>query len=525
MAPSLTITVYGGVAGSDAVTGEIGGNKILVETSEPRTWFLDFGMGFGRAGRFFDEFLQPRSACGLRDFLRLGLIPPLEGVYRDDLCANEPDLWDRYRQHPHYRRLEHLDGVLLSHAHQDHNGYVGFLKREIPLYTGLMTALIGKGMQDLGGSGEFSYLAPKELTDEGTLKGITGVRHSRPHYICETDENATRALGSLRAFFATHPGAKTKFDPAPLEIADLGSLGIRFFRVDHSIPGSGAFAIHTPIGWIGYSGDLRRHGHSGERTEKFARELAALKPVLLIVEGTRLDETAATQEPAVHQAAREVVRREKGLVIADFSPRNIERLRTFWDIARELGRRFVVTTKDAYLLQQMNVIDSKIPSPAADGLAILRVPRGSRRDQWEKELLETFDKHVTDAAEIKRSPSQYLLSLSYWDIGALIDIDPQRGTYIYSASEAYDEEQKFDHQRLENWLDYFRLAKVGGLPGAEQGPFHASGHIDGPGMEWVIETINPLRILPVHTQKLSWFESRWPDKVVHARYREPVRFD
>jgi mRNA degradation ribonuclease J1/J2 len=33
-------------------------------------------------------------------------------------------------------------------------------------------------------------------------------------------------------------------------------------------------------------------------------------------------------------------------VIADYSARNIERLRTFWDIAREVGRKFVVTTKD-----------------------------------------------------------------------------------------------------------------------------------------------------------------------------------
>lgn len=523
MAPSLTITVYGGVAGSDAASGEIGGNKILVETGE-RTWFLDFGMGFGRAGRFFDEFLQPRGACGLRDYLRLGLIPPLEGIYRDDLCAHEPGLWDRYRRQPHYRRIEHLDGVLLSHAHQDHNGYVGFLKRETALYTGLMTALIGKGMQDLGGAGEFCYVAPKQVTEEGTLRGVSAVRQGRPHYICETDDHAASALGDLRAFFARHPGPKTVFESAALEIADVDRLGIRFFRVDHSIPGSGAFAIHTPIGWIGYSGDLRRHGHSRWRTEKFATELAALKPVLLIVEGTRLDDNAATEEPAVHDAAREVVRREKGLVIADFSARNIERLRTFWDIARELGRRFVVTTKDAYLLQQMHLIDPKIPSPDEDGLAILRVPRGSRREQWERDVLETFGGHVTDAAGIKRSPSGYLLSLSYWDIGALIDIEPESGTFIYSASEAYDEEQKFDHQRLENWLDYFKLTTVGGLPGAEQGPFHASGHIDGPGMEWVIETINPGRILPVHTQRLNWFEARWPERVMKAGYGEAMRF-
>jgi mRNA degradation ribonuclease J1/J2 len=39
-------------------------------------------------------------------------------------------------------------------------------------------------------------------------------------------------------------------------------------------------------------------------------------------------------------------------VIADYSARNIERLRTFWDIAREVGRKFVVTTKDGRLVRR-----------------------------------------------------------------------------------------------------------------------------------------------------------------------------
>jgi ribonuclease J len=520
---ALTITVYGGAGGHDPATGEIGGNKILLETGD-RTFFLDFGTRFGLTGYFFDEFLQPRSAVGLRDFLRLGLIPPIEGIYRDDLSAHEPDLWERYRRHPAYRRVEHLDGVLLSHAHQDHNGSIGFLKPDVPVFTGLMTALIGKGMQDLG-SGEFSYVAPREPTGEGTLKGVTGVRLGRPHFICETEEEIFRALDQLRGFFASHPGTRTRFDAAPIKTADLPGLGLRFFRVDHSIPGAGAFAIRTPIGWIGYSGDLRRHGFSRVRTERFARELAELKPALLIVEGTKLQDQPATEEPAVHEAARDAVRRERGLVIADFSARNIERLRTFRDIARELGRRLVVTTKDAYLLQHMHVIDPHIPAPDEDGLAIFRTPRGSSREQWEREVLERFAAHVTDAVAIRKAPADHILCLSYWDIANLIDIEPRGGTYIYSASEAYDEEQRFDHQRLEHWLDHFGLTKVGGLPGAEQGPFHASGHIDGPGMEWVIQTINPTRILPVHTQKLGWFEARWPEKIVRAPYGQAVRFD
>ncbi len=517
----LQITVYGGVAGPDDQTGEIGGNKILVETGE-KTWFLDFGMGFGKAGQFFDEFLNPRTAVGLRDYLRMDLIPPLEGIYRDDLFLHEPDTWNRYRSHPLYRKVEHLDGVLLSHAHQDHNGYLGHLRAEVPVYTGLMTALIGKGMQDLGG-GEFSYLAPKECTN-GVLKGVSGVRIGRPHYICETDPVITQALNTLRSFFAYHPGPRMTFQPAPTETADLDALGLRFFRVDHSIPGAGAFAIRTPIGWIGYTGDLRRHGFSKARTERFARELGELKPALLIVEGTSLRGEKSVEEPQVLEAAREVVRREKGIVIADFSARNIERLRTFRDIAQELGRRLVVTIKDAYLLEQMHVIDPAIPSPADQGLAILDTPHASL-SAYEKELRQKFADHFTDAAAIRKAPGSHILCLSYWDIGSLIDIEPDGGTYIYSASEAFDEEQKIDHERLANWLDYFKLDKVGGLPGAEKGLFHASGHIDGPSMEWVIETIKPEKLLPVHTQKLGWFEKRWPEKVVRAGYGKPVRFD
>lgn len=85
--------------------------------------------------------------------------------------------------------------MLLSHAHQDHNGYLGHLRADVPVYTGLMTALIGKGMQDLGG-GEFSYIAPKKLANGGVLKGVTRLRQGRPHYICETDPAITAALGA-----------------------------------------------------------------------------------------------------------------------------------------------------------------------------------------------------------------------------------------------------------------------------------------------------------------------------------------
>ena len=59
---------------------------------------------------------------------------------------------------------------------------------------------------------------------------------------------------------------------------------------------------------------------------------------------------------------------------------------------------------------------------------------------------------------------------------------------------------------------------VGGLPGAEKGPYHASGHIDGPALEGLIDQIGADRILPVHTQHPEWFDQRWTDRVLRAGY-------
>src|SRR6266581_1389417 len=101
-----SLTFYGGV-------GEIGGNKILLEEKSTRVLF-------------YDEYLNPRSASGLGDFLRMGLVPDMPGIYRNDLLATvgrEPE-------------TPSVDAVLLSHAHMDHSSYISFLHEKIPVYCG-----------------------------------------------------------------------------------------------------------------------------------------------------------------------------------------------------------------------------------------------------------------------------------------------------------------------------------------------------------------------------------------------------
>ena len=57
----MKLTFYGGVK-------EIGGNKILLEDRDTKIFF-DFGMSFGKRGKFFEEFLTPRTANGIGDFI------------------------------------------------------------------------------------------------------------------------------------------------------------------------------------------------------------------------------------------------------------------------------------------------------------------------------------------------------------------------------------------------------------------------------------------------------------------------
>ena len=65
-----SLTFYGGV-------NEIGGNKILLEDKDTRV-LLDFGKGFSRRAKFFEEYINPRVANGIEDFLTMGLLPDIK---------------------------------------------------------------------------------------------------------------------------------------------------------------------------------------------------------------------------------------------------------------------------------------------------------------------------------------------------------------------------------------------------------------------------------------------------------------
>ena len=330
------LTFYGGI-------NEIGGNKVLLEDRDRRL-FLDFGFPYKRYKLFYEEYLKPRGGAGLLDPLTMGLLPPLEGVFRDDLST--PDLWELFRNAPMYRLLGPVDGVLLSHAHLDHSGYISFLKEDIPVYSTAMTAFIAKAMQDSGRvdfDQQVCYFSP---TTRGYPQGWRQEAHlsdsnalKRQRRFCIGDVRPDQLSEDAAAFWEWGLWERTSrqkaLDSHPLASHSDCCFNLRCFPVDHSIPGACAWGIETDCGWVLYSGDLRMHGKRAQLTQSFVEQAAGLRPRALILEGTNVDRQASFTEHDVYENALKAIAASSGLVVADFSARDVDRLLTFHQIARE----------------------------------------------------------------------------------------------------------------------------------------------------------------------------------------------
>lgn len=502
---SIEITVFDGAK-------SIGGSKIHLQ-ADGVGLFLDFGTNFKKYGCYFEEFLTPRAGRGICDFLAMDLVPHLDELYRTDLFA--PDVC------VDGERSVAVDGLFLSHAHLDHSGNAGLLRLDIPLICSSMTAVVTKAIQDSGRSGfesDVLYSAKRQPgEDEFVLKSDSKLCTARPvQLVDDAGAGVKEYLGEL--YLATKTLECAAIGPSH---GRVGSLPYRTWEVDHSVFGATAAAFETSTGWIVYTGDFRLHGKRGDLTRRFVEEAAALKPSVLIIEGTNIAEPSGVSEETVHENCLRAVEGAAGkLVIADFGPRNVDRLLTFFDIARRTSRRLVITPKDAFLLDKMRLVDARLPELSDPNWSVFHDPK-SRRDGWEKHLIARHGGEYVRPQEISGNQSDYILCFSFFDLNDLVDVKPQGGIYIYSTSEAFSEEMEMDVWRLSNWLDRFGIEPVGfGVPDKAEGAsgrpckpsfvsgFHASGHASGDELIEVARAMEPKIVIPVHTEQPHLFRER-----------------
>lgn len=456
----MKLIFYGGVK-------EIGGNKILLEDKDTKL-FLDFGMSFNKRAKFFEEFLTPRTANGIGDFITMGLIPEIKGVYREDLLTH----FGRKREVPE------VNAVFLSHAHADHANYVSFLHGDIPIYCGETAK---------------SILDAVEEQSQRSIESEVCDFKKRPLFRCDYTKPPIR-----RVFYTFRTGDVVKID----------SLEIEPIHVDHSVPGAYGFVIWTSVGPVVYTGDLRLHGTHSEMTEEFIQRAKEVKPVAMITEGTRINVPKTDEsEQKVYSTSKAEITKNKRLTIVDFNFKDVDRFRTFYNIAKNTSKKMVISFKHACFLDRYN-LDKKlnIPSSTGENIFLLKPKRMTGtyidEDYTDKYIRERLDQpNILTAEEIRQTPDEYMVVLNFWYFNILIDLKPNRSLYIHSLSEPFNEEMEISNKRMKNWLDHFNLNFV---------QSHCSGHICGYDLKNVIEEINPKELFPIHTEYPGMFRNLRP---------------
>jgi ribonuclease J len=189
-------------------------------------------------------------------------------------------------------RSQALEGVVLTHGHEDHIGALPYLLRDVslPVYgTALTLALL-----------------------EGKL-----------------EEHGVRDRAELREI-------------VPGEEASTGPFTMRFLRVTHSIPDGVAVAVDTPYGSVLHTGDFKldQTPLDGRPTDLHALAEEARRGVhLLLSDSTNAEETGyVPSERTVGPVLRDLVARAPRLVVVACFASHIHRIQQAANAARQSNR-------------------------------------------------------------------------------------------------------------------------------------------------------------------------------------------
>jgi ribonuclease J len=451
----VSLTFYGGIK-------EIGGNKILLEDNGTKI-FLDFGMSFSRRSLYFEEFLSPRTANGIGDFLAMKLIPYIPGAYREDLLRHQGKKPEDVN----------IQGVILSHAHADHANYISFLHQDIPIFCGETCKYI---------------LEAVEEQSQRTIENEVMNFKKRPIFRCNYKNPPIK-----RKFKTFRTGKKINID----------SLEIEPIHVDHSVPGSYGFIIYTSKGAIVYTGDLRMHGLRAEMTSDFIEGAKNAKPIAMITEGTRVDKKKTDEsEQKIYNESKQEISRCQHLSIVDFNFKDVDRFTTFYKIAKNLDKRLIISFKHACFLERYHR-DKKLKAPdSRDKNILLLKPKRLTGTYIDEDYSDGYIRNrlnysnIITAEEISQKPNKYMIVLNFWYFNTLVDLKPTGGVYIHSLSEPFNEEMELSYERMINWLKFFNLKFI---------QSHCSGHISGPDLWALIQSIRPKELYPIHSERPGIF--------------------
>ena len=361
-------------------------------------------------------------------------------------------------------------GLLFTHPHGDHYGLYKKVPRDVPMYIGPMA------------------------------KEILKVLVSRLDYISE--EKGLPVVEQMRTY------------QAGKELDAFQNIRVLPLYVDHSAPDAYMFYIQATGKKILFSGDFRDHGIVGER-DRLWRTLKKFVPKgidLLITEGTMLSrETEAASNPVqteeqLGRRAEELFRQHKYNFVL-VSSTNLDSIMEFFHHTPP-GMHFVC---DAYqaevILTAMHGMECKGNYPqyqSSNGHSLIRV-RGYSRWGHLHALGSSLKRPVGIApvSDDKLKDDGFVMLVRK-------NTNPDRKSLF---EEMRDEFYPVDGQIVYSmWDGYLKPehadpALIDFIGGRSYEQLHTSGHAYVETIAKLIETVQPKKIVPMHTDKADEFTS------------------
>lgn len=354
-----------------------------------------------------------------------------------------------------------LDGLVISHTHQDHYGML--------------------------------FAKP--------------VNPALPVYMSEIMEEIIRITGKMGP---GHVELAAKIEHFKKEKPfEIGSFKLTPYLMDHSASESFAFLIEAEGKKVIYTGDYREHGNKANAFKRFlAKDMGTVD--LLITEGTQAAvETGETEKKIMGDIA-ELLKTKQGAAYVLCSGQNVDLLSSLGGIAAQQGRFLVIDGYVALILETLKAlalkqgIALKIPGLDSDYLKIIDTPTMKNLRKYYPAAAARLAKKVVSWAWVNENLNKLIIPVrTYSQTWLEKNVKSFKdGIFIYSMWEGYTEELEF-----KKVIEYFQKK------GMEKHSIHVSGHAYFSTIRKLVANKKPRHIIPVHTEHPEIFKAAFGDRV------------
>jgi len=401
-------------------TQEIGGSCVEIWTNTTKI-IVDMGMPLVASDGQEFNFKQ-YGKLTTKELVQKEILPDIDGLYDNSTSK--------------------VDGILISHYHQDHHGFLSYAATSIPIFTGKATQSIL----------EFS---------EGFFNG-------------KQLNNQFQNFNKDNTF-------------------SIGDITIQPYWMDHSAFDAYAFLIEANGKRLFYSGDFRGHGRK-EKVFSWFLHNAPQNVDYLLMEGTTIGrgQQSFPSEKDLEEDFMKVFNSKKEINFINTSAQNIDRLVTIYRACKRTNKLMVVDVYTAAIMKEMaSYATIPFPSPSFPEIKVMYPYFLSKMiaDKIGKEFLYQFQPFKITKEEIseKRKEIVFLIRPSM-----KMDIDRidkmENGNFIYSMWSGY-----LIQPKTKSFIDHLKSK------GFSFHQIHTSGHADVETLKEMVTAMKPKNLVPIHT--------------------------